>query len=102
MVWSRCSAFRTVVDDERVWQRLRNLQKCIELSGDALRTMVGVDDGQMPLENRKGIAINRELVVKRNALLFGIEILRAQETLATRDGYCVDGRGRALYAMGYV
>src|SRR5262245_26073576 len=99
MVRSGCAALRTVINDEAIRQSFRELEHCADRSGDTLRTMVGMNNREMPVEYRKRIAVDREFRVEWNPLLTGRKICCAQETRTPGDRGRVDGGRRADDAM---
>ena len=64
MIRRGSSALRPVVNNEGVRERPSELQEGAKLPGDPLRPMIGMNDRQMLIENRKRIAIQRELEPK--------------------------------------
>src|SRR5215467_11674294 len=53
--------------------------------------MLRMDDRQVPIQNRKWIAVNGELRIERNSLLTGWQIRGTQEARPLRHGSCIHG-----------
>src|ERR1700732_1713030 len=102
MVWRRGPAFGAVVDDEVSRKRRRQLEHVSELRRDALRDVSPVRDRNMTIDDRKRIAVDREIRAKWHALLFRRQIPGAQEAGALCDGFPVNRGGGADYTMGNV
>src|SRR5579883_1654094 len=99
MVGRRRSAFGTVVGYEVPRQRLRKLQDRADLPGDTLGRVLTAYDRQVRFDDRKRVAIDRELSVELYALFLGWKILSAQKARAFRNRCRVDGCRRTAGAM---
>ena len=71
-----CSAFRTVVDDEISGEGRGNVEHTSELVRDALQAVFFVSDRQMTIDDWKGIAVDREVLIELQTFFLSRQIAR--------------------------
>jgi hypothetical protein len=102
VVWRGRSAFWTVVDDEISIESCGKVEHISELVCDALQAVFSVNDRQVTIHDWKRIAVDREVVIERQALFLRRQIRRTQEAGPLRDRFPVDGRRCVTDTMGNV
>src|SRR5215471_18023549 len=61
--------------------------------------MLAVHYGQMVIDDREWIAIDREILVERDSLLLRIQISRTKETWPFRNRIAIDSGGGTSHAV---
>src|SRR5262245_20857063 len=99
VVWSRCAALRAVVEDKIVWKSRRESEHRVDFAGDILASVAAMDNRKVAIKDGKRIEVNDVVIVKRNATLFRIEILRAEKTWPFGDRVSIDRCGGTRHAV---
>jgi hypothetical protein len=90
---------RPVVDGEEAGERLREVEHRPDLPVYPLWPVLGVDDRQVPLDDREGVAEEREALPPVEPLLLGRKVCGTEEAGTLRDRLAVDRRRRARDAV---
>ena len=95
VIGSGGAALRAIVDDEVTGKRIGQCDDIFNLSSDSLRPVVAMHNGHVPIEDRKGIAVDREFGVERQPFLFRRQVGGTEKTRSPGNGFAIHGRSSA-------
>src|SRR2546428_5348231 len=99
VIGGRCAALRPVVDDEVAWKRRRKIQHGAEFSGNALYSVLAVNDRAVAIDDWKWIAIDRVVGAEWDSSFLRIQISGAEKARALRNRLAVNSSRGAAGAM---